>query len=126
MSLSNFFLYFNIPVALVALLIGAGAILRPQVMSIKFGIPAEPKALPYVMSLGIRDIFMGLSILILFFLSDWYTLGLIHLCLGLVASCDFFVVFKNGVRETSFVHLLGAILSFSYGAWLIYYSSSVA
>lgn len=125
MSFSNLSLYFNIPVALVAIAIGLGAILRPQPMSLKFGISADKKAQPYVMSLGIRDIFMGLSILILFLLSEWFSLGLIHLCLGLVAVCDFFVVFKHGIKKTSYVHALGAAASFIYGAWLIYYSGQI-
>jgi hypothetical protein len=122
MNFSNIFLYFNIPVALVALAIGLGAILRPQPMSEKFGILADKKAQPYVISLGIRDVFMGLSILILFFQSQWLSLGLIHLSLGIVAVSDFLVVFKHGIKKTSYVHLLGAIASFLYGVWLIYHS----
>lgn len=123
MNVSNIFLYFNIPVAIIALCIGFSALIKPQPMSLKFGILADSKALPYVMSLGIRDIFMGLTVLILFFKSEWLSLGLVHLCLGVVATCDFFVVFKNGVKKISYVHLLGAIASFFYGAWLLNYSA---
>ncbi len=126
MNSSNIFLYFNIPVALVALAIGLGAILKPQPMSLKIGIAADKAALPYVMSLGVRDVFMGLSILILFWLSEWFALGFIHLFLGLVAVCDFFVVFKYGVKKASYVHFLGAVFSFAYGAWLIYFSALIS
>ena len=124
MSTSNLYLFFNLPVAIVALLIGIGAIMRPQMMSLKFGIAADTKALPYVVSLGIRDVFIGLTIFILFFLSQWFALGLLHLCLGLVAFSDFVVVFKNGTRKTSWVHLAGAIVAFLYGASLLLNYSS--
>jgi len=123
MNLPNIFLYFNVLVGLVALCIGIGAIIKPQPMALKFGIAADVKALPYVVSLGIRDVFMGLSVLVLFLRSEWFSLGLIHLCLGLVAVSDFLVVFKNGVRKISYVHLLGAFVSFIYGAWLLSYST---
>ncbi len=119
MDTSNIFLYFNVAVGFVALFIGLSAMIRPQAMSLKFGIAADAKALPYVVSLGIRDIFMGLTVLILFYQSEWFSLGLVHLCLGLVAACDFLVVFKNGFKKTSWVHLAGAIACFLYGAWLV-------
>ncbi len=119
MDYTKIFLHFNIPVAIVALLIGVGAILRPKTMSLKFGIEADAKALPYVVSLGIRDVFMGLTVLILYLLAEWFALGLVHICLGIVAVSDFVVVFKNGIRKTSLVHFAGAVVSFLYGAWLL-------
>lgn len=114
----NVFLYFNLAVGIVAMLIGVGAMVQPQAMSLKFGIAADSKALPYVVSLGIRDIFMGATVLLLFFLSQWFALGLVHIFLGVVAASDFRVVFKNGIKKTSLVHLAGAIVSMIYGVWL--------
>jgi hypothetical protein len=122
----HYFLYLNLAVGLVALLIGIGAILKPEPMSLKFGIAADAKARPYVVSLGIRDVFMGLSVLILFYLSLWFPLGLVHLCLGIVAVSDFIVVYRNGIIKTSLVHLAGALFSFLYGTWLISYSNAAS
>ena len=122
----NISLYFNLAVGIVALLIGVGAMIRPQLMSQKFGIAADSKTLPYVVSLGIRDVFMGLTVLLLFFLSEWFALGLVHICLGMVAVSDFIVVFKHGQRKTSWVHFAGAIASFVYGVWLVNYSNQLS
>ena len=119
MDIPNVFFYFNLAVGLVALVIGFGAIIQPQAMSHKFGIPADAKALAYVVSLGIRDVFMGLTLLILFFRAEWLSLGLVHICLGAVAVSDFLVVYRNGIRKVSWVHLAGAMVSFSYAAWML-------
>ena len=51
----------------ITLLIGIAATAKPKEMSKKFGIAVSGEALPYVMSTGIRDVFMGLVVLILFY-----------------------------------------------------------
>ena len=47
-----------------AVLVGLGAVLKPKPMSKKFGIDANDHALPYVMSTGLRDIFVGMTLLV--------------------------------------------------------------
>jgi hypothetical protein len=119
MNLSKAVMYIGAIVGLSTLLIGLFAILQPKPMSKKFGIEAEGKALPYVISTGVRDIFIGFTVLLLFFRHDYLELGLIMFCLGLVAIADFLVVRKNGDRKTSLVHLCGAVAVFIYGFWLL-------
>ena len=56
-------LYYAAPViGFFAVAIGIMAVLKPLPMSHKFGIPVSGEALPYVMSTGIRDVFIGLII----------------------------------------------------------------
>jgi uncharacterized membrane protein HdeD (DUF308 family) len=76
-----------------------------------------------VISTGIRDVFMGIAVLVLFYFQAWMPLGLIHLALGLVAISDFAVVRRYGDRKTSWVHLIGAVVVVLFGIWLVAQSS---
>lgn len=115
--------YFVAPViGFFTLLIGVAAVIKPQPMSTKFGISVSGSALPYVVSTGIRDVFMGLAIFILFYFQHWTALGVTIGCIGIVAISDFLVVLKHGDKKTSLVHLLGTVLVVAYGSWL--YSQS--
>ncbi len=107
-------------IGLTTVAIGVGAILRPQHMSGNFGIVASGTANPYVVSVGIRDIFMGFVILNLYFNQLWNELSFVLFCVGMVAISDFLVVHRNGSKKTALVHLLGAIAVTSYGAWLLF------
>lgn len=101
------------------ILIGTGAILKPEPMSKNFGIEATGSAAPYVQSVGVRDIFMGLTVLILYFNQLWFPLALIQFCIGLVALSDFIVVKKSGDQKASLIHLAGAGAVIGYGIWLL-------
>ena len=121
MSLPTVFHFITIIIGIVVFLIGVAAVLKPEPMSKKFGISANGPALPYVVSTGIRDVFIGLTIFILVYRQDWRALGAVNLCLALVAISDFLVVRKHGDKQTSFVHLFASIAVFVYGIWLIQY-----
>lgn len=117
--------YYIAPViGLTTILIGTGAFLKPEPMSKNFGIQATGTAAPYVQSVGIRDIFMGFTVLILYFYQLWFAMALIQFCIGLVALSDFIVVKKNGDPKASLVHLAGAIAVIGYGIWLIAVNAS--
>ncbi len=92
----------------VTTLIGLLAVIWPEQMSKKFGIGVSGLALPYVVSTGIRDVF------------DWTALGMVNICIGVVALSDFLVVRKHGDKKTALVHLVGAIVVVKYGIWLLY------
>lgn len=111
--------YIALIIGLLTLLIGVAAVLKPEPMSKKFGISVNGSALPYVVSTGIRDVFIGLTVLILFYKEQWSTLGAINLCIGIIAVSDFLVVQKHGDKKTSWIHLFGAIAVTGYGTWLI-------
>ncbi len=111
--------HISIFIALMTFIIGILAIARPQEMSKKYGISVYGSALPYVMSTGVRDIFIGLVILILFVQNEWRLLGATHLCIGVIAFFDFFIVYKYGDKKTSYMHLCGAISVVAYGIWLL-------
>lgn len=119
MELTNVLFYLAPIIGLVTLAIGVLAVLQPQRMSKQFGVTATHVTLPYVVSTGIRDVFIGLTVLILFYNKNWMLLGLINLCISIVAISDFIVVLKHGDKKTSLVHLFGAIVVTAYGAWLV-------
>ena len=119
MNLTSLAFYIAPVIGVTTLCIGITAALWPQPMSKKFGIAASDNALPYVVSTGVRDIFMGLTVLLLYYQQDWKLLGIIQLCLGLVAISDFRVVQLHGDKKVSLVHLAGAIAVIGYGIWLI-------
>jgi hypothetical protein len=119
MSLINILHYIAPLVGFGTLIIGILAVLRPEPMSKKFGIAASESTLPYVINTGIRDVFIGLTVLILFFNKEWISLGVVHLCIGIVAMSDFLVVRRHGDKKTSFVHLFGAIFVLVYGILLL-------
>ena len=106
-------------IGIATLAIGVMAALLPEPMSKKYGIAVTGSALPYVVSTGIRDVFIGLTVLILFYLKNWEALGYINLFIGIVAVSDFLIVQKFGDKKTSLVHLFGAAVVIGYGAWLI-------
>ncbi len=108
-------------IGMVTIFIGIFAILKPAFMSSKFGITVNGSALPYVISTGVRDVFMGLSVLVLAYQHEWKLLGAIQLLIGFVAIGDFLNVFKNGDKKTSLVHFAGAGAVFVYGTWLLIY-----
>jgi hypothetical protein len=111
--------YLSLLIGLSALFIGIAAVLFPQKMSLKFGIAASGPTLPYVVSTGVRDVFMGLVVLVLFFRSDWISLGFVNLFLGIVAVCDCLVVYKHGDRKTARIHAIGFVIVLIYGVWLL-------
>ena len=79
-------------VGIVACLIGIGATLKPTFMSDGFGISVEGKATSYVVALGIRDLFIGVVFLHLFFTGQWAAVPIYCVALGVVAVSDFLVV----------------------------------
>lgn len=106
-------------VGALTLLIGVVSALKPQAMSKNFGIAAQGGALPYVMATGVRDVFIGLTVLVLFFREQWNILGYVHFFIGLVAVADFLIVRKYGDKKFAWVHFVSAIAVCVYGAWLI-------
>jgi hypothetical protein len=113
--------YYIAPViGMTTIIIGTGAILKPEPMSKNFGITASGTAAPFVQSVGIRDIFMGLTVLILYFNQLWFPMALIQFCIGLVALSDFAVVKNNGDQKASMIHLAGAMAVIGYGVWLLF------
>lgn len=115
----NIAYYFALLIGFGTLIIGICAVIKPKPMASKFGVLANESALPYVISTGIRDVFIGLTVLISFYLHQWTALGAIHLAIGIVAISDFKVVNKYGNKKVSYVHLFGAIVVISYGIWLL-------
>ena len=91
----------------------------PEKMSKNFGIAVSGFALPYVVSTGVRDIFMGLVVIILFLSQAWAAMAYCQLSLGFVAIGDFLLVRKYGNKKTSLVHLAGAIIVITYGSFLL-------
>jgi len=119
MNISSLAYYIAPLIGLGTLVIGICAVIRPKPMSKKFGVPASDSAIPYVISTGIRDVFIGLAVLILFYMKEWSALGAINLCIGIVAASDFRVVRRYGDKKTSYAHLGGAIFVILYAVWIL-------
>lgn len=120
MDLISLSLYVAPIIGLTTILIGLGAMVKPESMSGNFGIPVVGKAKAWVISVGIRDIFMGISVLVLYFNQSWYEMALINFAIGVVALSDFYVVLKDGDQKKSYTHFAGAIAVIFYGAWILF------
>lgn len=112
---------FSIPIGIAATGIGVLAILKPQFMSKGFGIEVKEHQTHYVVAVGIRDVFIGLSVLTLFYSQEWRVLAFTSLFIAMVAVSDFLVVLINGDRMASFTHLAGAVFAAVYSAMLFIY-----
>jgi hypothetical protein len=104
-----------LPIGFVACLIGVLAVLYPKFMSKGFGVPTEGTAVAYVVGLGIRDFFIGATVLVLYSTNSWIILGYISFLIAVVAVSDFIVVYRYGDKKTSLVHLAGALVAAAYG-----------
>lgn len=91
------------------ILIGALAVFKPALMSEKFGIPTTGSGLSFVVSTGIRDLALGLVVLVLYAEQVWWMLVWTHLFIAVVAISDFAVVLKSGNKKIALVHMTGAI-----------------
>lgn len=119
MDMTSMLFYLAPIIGLGALTIGILAMLWPQKMSEKFGISVVGESLPYVISTGVRDVFIGLVVILLYKAQNWSVLGYVHFFIAVVAVSDFAVVIKHGVRKTALVHAFGAVLVSVYGFFLI-------
>lgn len=93
--------------------------LRPQRMADKFGIAATGAALPYVVSTGVRDVFIAVTVLTLFYFQSWAALGYISFGIGIVAVSVFVVGLKHGNKTSAIAHAVGAMVVIAYGFYLI-------
>lgn len=113
-SLVDVMSFFGLSMGVVATLIGCLAALAPKKMSEGFGIPADDQGKHYVFALGARDIFVGIVVLVLWWQAQWQSLGYVCFAIAFVALCDFYIVFKNGVKKAAVTHLLGFVASFVF------------
>lgn len=121
MTLFGILLYFPLLSGVVACLIGLGAILKPELMSKNFGIKAVGAAKHFVVATGVRDVFMGLTVLILFYFQSWMFVGLIHILISLVALSDFLLVYRHGDRKAALTHMAGALGAGAFGLWMVFF-----
>ena len=112
-------LYLSLLIGVVATAVGVAILIKPKQMAVVFGIEASESAMPYVVSCGSRDLFIGLTVLALYFNQAWLEMGYINLFISLVSVSDFLVVRKNGNKNKSALHLLSGVVAVVYGIWLI-------
>ncbi|MBC7420591.1 MAG: DUF4267 domain-containing protein [Bdellovibrio sp.] len=119
MSLQQILSFIPAMAGLVALIIGLLAVITPAKASKGFGIEASGPALHYVVATGVRDIFIGLIMLVLYWHGDTKIIGACFICIAVVAIADFTLTFKHGSKKQSVVHAAGAIFSIIYGSLVI-------
>lgn len=90
--------------------------LLPTKMSEGFGIAVSGAGVHYVRALGVRDVFVGLVVLLLGYYEQWTSLGYVCIAIAIVAASDFYTVFRYGQRQASFAHLAGFVLSLVFSA----------
>lgn len=102
-----------------AILIGLAAVALPQRASQSFGIKVYSEALPYVQATGARDIFLGITLLILYWRNDFLTAGYVCVAIACVSIVDAYVTWRNGSKPHSLFHVAGTVGVVAYGIWLI-------
>ena len=115
MNILNLLQYVALITGVLAVLLGAIAMILPTKMSDSFGIPINGIASSYVSSLGVRDIFIGFVMLMLYFNEAWKIVAYTSFMISAVAFVDFIIVFKNGSKKKSLTHLVGVIIFIIYG-----------
>ncbi len=115
MNILNLLQYVALITGVLAVLLGTVALILPTKMSEGFGIPVSGIASAYVSSLGVRDIFIGFVMLMLYFNEAWKMIAYTSFMISAVALIDFIVVYKNGSKKTSLTHLIGVIIFVIYG-----------
>lgn len=114
------FITYLVPVfAAVSLIIGIAAMIAPAKMSRVFGIAVDGKAAALVVGMGVRDIFIGGIILILYFMDLLIPIGWSLLLLGLISLSDFWCVRKYGSKPISWTHLTSAVVVTGVGVYLV-------
>jgi hypothetical protein len=111
--------YVALITGILAIVLGVVAIFIPVRMSKGFGIPVEGKPSAYISSLGVRDIFIGFVLLMLYQESAWTQIGYLSFMVSIVALVDFVVVYRNGLKRTSITHLIGTVLFVIYGILIL-------
>lgn len=117
--LEQWLIYLAPVMGVVAIIIGTTACLFPSVMSKNFGIGVNGAAEGYVVALGIRDIFIGMTVLTLYSFELLPVLGYLTLGIGMVAVSDCLTVFLRGDKKKAVVHIGGAVFAFPYGYYLM-------
>jgi hypothetical protein len=104
----------------VAIVIGGLAVIFPKRASKHFGIELKHEGFPYVAAAGARDIFIGLTLLIVYNQGDVSLLAKIILCVAVVSVIDLVMTLRHGTRSQSFIHLGGTIGVLAYGGALLF------
>jgi hypothetical protein len=116
------FLIYLVPlVGLGALGIGLAAMVMPAKMSGIFGVAVDGKAVAFVIGMGVRDLFIGGAITLLYFLELLIPAGWLLLMLGAVSFSDFVVVRKWGSKLISLTHLTGAVVVTCLSLFIIWF-----
>lgn len=119
MNILNALQYFALITGIMAILLGTVAMIFPTKMSEGFGIPTRNNTSGYVASLGARDVFVGLVVLMLYFNESWKMIAYTSFMISFVALIDFIVVLKKGNKKTSVAHLLGFLIFIVYGYFIL-------
>lgn len=115
------------PIALLlSLLLGIGvaaigifAIVNPKKAAAHYGVKTKDDGLTWVMAAGVRDVFIGLVFILLYFQNDSALTAKTCLCVAIVAIADGILVLKSGVKKASYVHFAAAIFAISLASVLI-------
>ncbi len=105
------------------LLVGLTAMTFPKWAAGMFGVKASTEGLPYVMAAGVRDVFIGLALLLIWQTGDHRLLAKAMVATAIVSLMDTYLVFKYGMRRQMALHILGTVAVVVYGFVLYSYSS---
>jgi len=90
-----FWLTLLVPALIIPL--GINFLLNPIGATAGFGIPiTDPSAFPYMWTKGVRDIFSGVVVLLLFFLGDRRTIATVYSAAILIPIGDGLIILRQG------------------------------
>ena len=109
----------TVAIGVAAIAIGAFAMLLPRRAAAVFGIAAAGSALAFVRSMGARDVFIGVLLLLVWRSGEARLLGGLYLTTALISGTDFLVVFANGSRRVALTHGVGCLAGVVLGLWFL-------
>lgn len=91
--------------------IGIFAMVNPKKAAAHYGVKTKDDGLTWVMAAGVRDLFIGLVFILLYFHKDSTLIAKTCLCVAIVAIADGILVLKGGVKKASYVHFAAAVFA---------------
>lgn len=107
---------FALPISFGLIALGCFGAVDPRRASMAFGIAGDGA---WVRAAGVRDIALGLFVLMVFMHARATLLGEVCACLAIVPVGDSILVYRSGARLIGIAHGLSAIVLVVYGLLLM-------
>lgn len=99
--------------------IGLSAMVFPKWAATMFGINAPGTGLHYVTAAGVRDVFIGHVILLVWWAGYRGLLGNIIMSTAVISTTDVYLTYKYGTKSRVLIHAFGTVAVLVYGYLLL-------